>query len=83
MQLDLNGNFWYANLIGFGLSYRTGDSFVPIVEINPTEQLRIGYAYDYTYNLKKNGLSNGGTHEVFLRYEFGKTDKKIVTPRYF
>lgn len=83
MQLDLNANLWYANLVGFGLSYRTGDAFVPMFEINPIEQLRIGYAYDYTYNLKRIGVSNGGSHELFLRYEFGKNDKKMITPRYF
>jgi len=50
-------------------------------EVQVTNQLRIGYAYDYSIsNLVK---YNQGTHELMLRYEFGWEKGKILSPRYF
>jgi len=41
----------------------------------------IGYAYDWeTTDLRK---YNSGSHEIFLRYEFSRDMKKIISPRFF
>ncbi|WGU69055.1 type IX secretion system membrane protein PorP/SprF [Capnocytophaga canimorsus] len=41
----------------------------------------IGYGYDFeTTELSK---YNSGSHEIFLRYEFIKSYKKVVSPRFF
>jgi type IX secretion system PorP/SprF family membrane protein len=81
MQWDLNANIWFFDLFGGGVSYRTGDSFVGMVELLPTKYLKIGYAYDFT--LTELQKYNSGSHEIMIRYEMGLGRTKIITPRYF
>jgi len=82
VQCDFNVNSWINDKIGLGMSYRTGDSFVGMFEIQLSPDLRLGYAYDYTIsNLKS--YSNG-THELMLRFELNnKKDQEILSPRYY
>jgi type IX secretion system PorP/SprF family membrane protein len=81
IELDLNTNLWIQNTFGVGFSYRTGDSYVGMVELQLNKQFRLGYAYDKTFSSL--GSYNTGTHELMLRMEFGSTNGKIVSPRYF
>jgi type IX secretion system PorP/SprF family membrane protein len=82
IQVDLNLNAWFLDAVGIGASYRTGDSFVGMAELQISPIFRLGYAYDYTTsNLKT--FSNG-THELMLRYEFGiENEQKVLSPRYY
>jgi len=78
---DINGNFIIADFIWLGASYRVGEEvLVGIAEIQITQQLMLGYAYEYSMG----GLSSftSGTHEVGLRMEFGKK-VNAANPRYF
>ena len=81
VQSDFNVNVWYADRIGIGASYRTGDAFVGMLEFQATTGLRFGYSYDITTTRLSRYAS--GTHEIMVRYEFATLKKKIVTPRYF
>ena len=81
LELDINANIWFFDLLGFGLSYRTGDSIDGMIEIMPSRALKIGYAYDWT--LTELNRYNSGSHEIMLRYEWGFGNTKILTPRYF
>lgn len=78
---DFNLNAWYVDKIGLGVSYRTGDAFVAMLEFQATTGLRFGYSYDITTTRLARYAS--GTHEIMVRYEFGTLKKKIITPRYF
>jgi type IX secretion system PorP/SprF family membrane protein len=80
-QLDVNLNFWMYDIVGLGVSYRSGDASVGMVEIQVTPSFRVGYAYDYSMGALRQFHS--GSHELMLRYEFGYSKDKIVTPRYF
>lgn len=81
MELDLNANLWLYDVLGLGVSYRTGDAVVGMVEIQVRNNFRVGYSYDYTITqLQK---YNSGSHELILRYEFGFGKTKVITPRYF
>lgn len=81
VEFDLNSNLWIQNIISFGVSYRTGDSYVGMAELQLSKQLRFGYAYDKTFsNL---GQLNTGSHELMLRMEFGSSNGKVASPRYF
>jgi len=64
-----------------GVKLTQFDSFDAMIEVWPTKQLMIGYAYDYT--LTKLGDYNKGSHEVILGYDFAYNKKRILTPRYF
>lgn len=82
IQTDLNMNVWFNNLVAVGLSYRTKDAVVGLAEIQLNPQLRMGYSYDY--NVSDLVTYNNGSHEVMLRFEFGRAEgKKINSPRYF
>jgi len=81
-EYDFNLNAWIQNIMGLGISYRTGDAIVGMFELQIFPDLRLGYAYDYTIS----GLNpfNKGTHELMLRYEFGdKKNQRILSPRYY
>lgn len=81
IEYDFNANLWIHNMIGVGFSYRTGDAYVGMLELQLNKQFRVGYAYDKTFSSL--GQFNTGTHELMLRMEFGATNGKIVSPRYF
>ena len=81
VEYDLNANLWIQNIISFGVSYRTGDAAVGMAELQLSKQFRIGYAYDRTFSSL--GYLNTGTHELMLRMEFGSSNGKIASPRYF
>lgn len=91
---DFNMNLWIRDRVAVGASWRTnnanfssafknqnGDAAIGMIEIQASDQFRIGYAYDFALNNIQNQQS--GTHEVMLRYEFGYRKAKILTPRYF
>jgi type IX secretion system PorP/SprF family membrane protein len=89
-SFDLNANVWFYDKFGVGLSYRsnniisalrTGDSADILLEYQASNQLRFGYAFDYTLtDLRK---YNSGSHEIMARYQFSTNKSKILTPRYF
>jgi type IX secretion system PorP/SprF family membrane protein len=81
LELDINANLWIHDVISVGLSYRTGDSIDGLLEFQVSPQFRFGYAYDMT--LTNLGRYNSGSHELMLRYEFGYSKSKIISPRYF
>jgi type IX secretion system PorP/SprF family membrane protein len=81
IEADFNTNIWLRDIIGLGVSYRTGDAIVGMAEIQANENLRFGYAYDMTISALKS--YNTGTHEIMLRYEFGNFKTKIKSTRYF
>ncbi len=81
VQFDFNTNLWLKDMIGLGVSYRTGDAVVGMAELQLNKNLRIGYAYDYTFSALK--AFTTGSNEVMFRYEFGKDTKNIKSTRYF
>ncbi len=81
IQMDLNANLWFYDRIALGLSYRSLDAPVFLLEVQIFDQLRFGYAFDYSHTRVRH--YNVGTHEVMLRYEFGYDKGKMITPRYF
>ena len=88
IQADLNTNVWLKNILGFGASYRTGESVLGMAEVQVTPQLRVGYAYDYT--LSNLGRFNSGSHEIMILFDISKNkdDKDDSTgydksPRFF
>lgn len=81
LQIDLNANLYWMDLIGVGISYRSFDALVAMAEVQLNRTFRIGYAFDQSVN----GLRGyaGGSHEVFLRLDLGFNKNKTLTPRYF
>lgn len=81
IEADVNMNLWLKDLLGIGGSYRTGDAFMGMVEIQATDNLRFGYAYDMPFSPLKYFAK--GSHEIIIRYEIGNFKTRIKSTRYF
>ena len=92
--MNMNLSFMIYDRVNIGASYRTaiannkdeeerrnGDSFDALLEVWPTKQLMIGYAYDYTISALKDKRPQ--THEIILGYDMQFKKDMIKTPRYF
>lgn len=78
---DINATLWIKDVLGIGAQYRTNADISGSLQIQATQQIRIGYAYDYSTTKLQN--FNSGSHEIMLRYEFGFEKDKVISPRYF
>lgn len=82
-QLDLTGTLIYNEKIWGGLMYRTGDALGLLLGTKLTDQLALGYSFDWSFGIETFKY-NSGSHEIMLRYDFIYKDKeKIRSPRYF
>ncbi|MES2826862.1 MAG: type IX secretion system membrane protein PorP/SprF [Bacteroidota bacterium] len=81
IEADINATLWIKDIVGIGAQYRTSADVAGLIEIQATPQLRLGYSYDYSTTALRN--FNSGSHEIMLRYEFGFSSGKILSPRYF
>jgi type IX secretion system PorP/SprF family membrane protein len=81
IEFDLNTNVWLRDILGLGVSYRTGDAFIGMAEIQASKNLRFGYAYDMPFSPLK--AYTRGSHEIMIRYEWGSNKSKIKSTRYF
>ncbi len=81
LQVDLSGNFLFNDKFMIGAAYRLSAAMSGMVGFQVSDGMYIGYAYDLETTKLDN--YNSGSHEVFLRYEIFKNNKKITTPRFF
>lgn len=66
LSADINVNVVFHNLVGTGVSYRTGESFTTLLNFKLSEKFNFGYSYDWvTSDIRR--YSNG-THEFMLNY---------------
>lgn len=83
VQGDFTASFIILDKLSLGAMYRTGDAFGALAGYAVTQQLYLGYSYDFSYGLSSSRY-NMGSHEIVLRYDFmGPAQKQIHTPRYF
>ncbi len=83
IQADFTASFIIMKKVLLGVMYRTGDAVGGLIGFNVTDQLNLGYSYDWSYGLRT-GKYNQGSHEIVLRYDFIFFSKKqIHTPRHF
>jgi type IX secretion system PorP/SprF family membrane protein len=81
LEVDLNANLIFADMLWVGGSYRIAEkAAVALLDLQITPQLKIGYSYDYQMGHLNKYTS--GTHEVSLRYEFAFA-VSATSPRYF
>ena len=88
LNFDLNASFLFNNLIWVGASYRTNrnaitskNAIVMMLELNLTENWRLGYSYDAYLNELK--TYSQGSHEVMISYDLNLFQPRVLTPRYF
>jgi type IX secretion system PorP/SprF family membrane protein len=81
ISLDMTGTFLFYERFWLGAMYRVGDSFGGLMQIQATNQLKIGYSYDLPIN--KLGAFNSGTHEIMVTFDFDFGRGRVRSPRYF
>ena len=81
VSAELSLSFLLNNKLWLGGMYRVGDSAGAMVKFDLTNQLSLGYSYDFT--LSELRQFNQGTHEVFISYDFAFRNRKTLSPRYF
>ncbi len=80
VQADITGSVLYKDMLGVGLSFRTGTALTLFTELGVLDNLRIGYSYDLWLNQLM--AYNQGSHEIQICYDFA-LKQRIRTPRYF
>ena len=80
VAVDVNANFWIADMLSLGASYRNKSAIVGIVNVRMLPDLYMGYAYDHSVSRLR--IIAKGSHEVILRYEF-PNGRNSRSPRYF
>ncbi|MDW7691519.1 type IX secretion system membrane protein PorP/SprF [Flammeovirgaceae bacterium SG7u.111] len=68
MSFDINGTLIFNEVFRFGLSYRHNTSLNFLTQLQITNKLQMGYAYDLSTN--NIGEVSSGSHEIMLNYRF-------------
>lgn len=83
LEADLTASFLFDERLSLGLMFRTRDAAGVLAGYNISEQLYLGYSFDWSF-LNTTSRYNAGSHEVLLRYDLiFKNESKIKSPRYF
>lgn len=80
-ELDLNTNLLIDGVLWVGLSYRVSNALTTLVELQITDQFRLGLTYSAT--LGPISHAEIGSTEILLNYRFRFDMQGLVTPRYF
>lgn len=81
-QFDLSANVLLKETLGLGVSWRSFDSFDALAQLQLTDQLQLGYAYDFLTTSRLSSV-NAGSHELMINYRFSFNKANIISPRYF
>ncbi len=81
VEFDLNANFLFDDVLWFGVSYKSSNAINLLINLQLTDQLRMGYSYTAALGPIKS--AEIGSHELFLSYIFRFNHKGMVSPRYF
>lgn len=83
LQGDLTLSFLMYDKLSLGVMGRTGDGLGMLLGYSFTDQITVGYSYDWSL-ANTTGKYNSGSHEILLRYDFiYKSTRKIKSFRYF
>ena len=89
LDADVNATVVWRELLGLGLSYRTGgaltesrgESVDVLLSVMPTRRLTIGLAYDHTLTEIRDYSS--GSYELMVGYVIAPQTDFVRNPRYF
>lgn len=81
LSVDLSANFLFNENFTLGAAYRFDAAVSLLAGFQVSDQIMIGYTYDYTTT--ELGNYNSGSHEIFLRFELATRVRNKVNPRFF
>ncbi len=80
IAVDVSANFLFDEAYEMGASYRWDESVSLILNARVTDNLRIGYSYDFTTSELSKFTS--GSHELIILFDL-LTTYDIISPRFF
>lgn len=81
VTVDVSANFLLQERVTLGASYRWDDSVSVLAGFQITENIFVGYSYDYS--VTELNKYNDGSHEVILRFQLMPKGTRIKSPRFF
>lgn len=84
LQMDFSANFLLKDKFSFGAAYRWDAALSALFGFQITDQFMLGLSYDKETTELGGTQFNGGSYEVFLRYELKtRNTNKVATARFF
>ncbi|MCB0452470.1 MAG: type IX secretion system membrane protein PorP/SprF [Aequorivita sp.] len=81
LQADVSANFLIYDKFTLGAAYRWSAAMSGLVGFQATDQIFIGFAYDYqTTEIE---TYSDGSYELMLRFELFNRPERVLTPRFF
>ena len=81
VAVDASANFLLWDKLTAGAAYRWDSAVSGLIGFQFSRAIFVGYAYDHDLTDLSN--YNSGSHEFFLRFELGGSDRGIISPRFF
>ena len=81
VEWNINAHILVKEILWVGASFRPVNAISFLLQLQITEQLSFGYAYDAS--LGEISTIEAGSHEFMLSYKFRFSKKGVVSPRYF
>lgn len=78
---DISANVMLYEKVTMGASYHWDSAVSALAGVQINSRLFVGYSYDASTN--KLGTVNGGSHELFIRFDFNHRKVRRDLPRYF
>jgi type IX secretion system PorP/SprF family membrane protein len=83
IEADVTAEVLYLERFSLGIMGRSGDAIGFLAGVGITDQLTIGYSFDWSF-VNNTAKYNYGSHELILRYDFmSLSGRRIRSPRYF
>ncbi len=83
LTFDVTANFLLYEKLELGAAYRLDESVSGLINFRIVDNLRLGYAYDFTISEFENS-NTGGSHEFLLLFDLNIMSKKYdKSPRFF
>jgi type IX secretion system PorP/SprF family membrane protein len=79
--IDINSTIIFMDVLWLGASYRSTSNLNFIIQMQVTEHIRLGYAYDAP--LTRNTSIMAASHEILLSYYFKFGSGDMISPRFF
>ena len=81
VEWNINAHVLIKDIIWIGASFRPVSAISLLIQLQITEHLSFGYAYDAA--IGEISTIQAGSHEFMLNYKFRFSKKGVVSPRYF
>ena len=83
LSFDINTMLIIKDVVSLGASYRLGDSFIGLFELQINDNFHVGYAYDITTSDIR--LYSNGSHEIMINYriKIPRLHRNMECPSYW